>query len=456
MEAALPSRQLNRLLDRNWLITLVVAVFGLGLGAVVAFNPRIGLGVSVLPILAFLVLPNPKLGLYMIAAWLPFESLASLNSDFSSFKLIGVVAFFSWFIRLARTRQVFINPRNKAGLVLMLFLAISALSITQAQYPAVGVDRLITMIQLVVLYFMVVDLTHDEATFKNTLLILTLAGIPAALIGVFQFILGGANRAIGVSMDPNYSALNILILIPLAFAFVNGNQGNKRSLYWTVFFLLLIGTLANLSRGAMVAVVVMFFFLSRNGFVEPLLKKRLRILFFVVTLSGVFLALLDPRFSLSSILVSGGSGRLDIWQTAWRIWLDHPVLGVGIQNYKFAFYKYASYMPWINLGNVKAMVAHNTYIETAVETGIIGLAAFVGLLGLSLLELSRARWAYAGLLKQDLAVDCSMLMIGIIGFLVAGFFLSTMPQKALWFLLGLAASRSQTGSSLTTQVAAST
>ncbi len=445
MEAALPNGQMRRVLERDWLIAPAAVLLGIALGALIAFSPRVGLGLSFLPVLAFVILPRPNRGLYLIAVLLPFESVASLSSDFTAVKLVGLVAFAAWFVKLIRTRQTRINPANRTNLILILFLAVSALSITQAQYPAVGADRLLTMIQLVALYFMVADLTSDGRTFNNVLLVLIAAGIPAAGIAIAQFVLGGAGRAIGVYPDPNYSALNVLILIPLAVAFIDRSRGRSRAFFWALFFFLVLGVIVNFSRGATLALVVMFFLLSREARIEDRLRRGMKLFFLAVLVGGVLLALVNPRFSLTSMMSTGGSGRLDIWRTAWHMWLDHPWLGVGIQNYKFAYFRYASHLPSVHYIMVKAMVAHNTYIETVVESGIIGFGLFAALLSSTIFKLARARRAYARLSNGDLAVAASMLLISLAGFMVGGVFLSTMPKKALWFLLGLAAGRTQTG-----------
>src|SRR5581483_8777938 len=64
------------------------------------------------------------------------------------------------------------------------------------------------------------------------------------------------------------------------------------------------------------------------------------------------------------------------WQAGWYMFLDHPILGVGAGNYAAAYPDY--FLPgWPDpLGH-----AHNYYLNTAAEMGVIGLAALLFLLG---------------------------------------------------------------------------
>lgn len=63
--------------------------------------------------------------------------------------------------------------------------------------------------------------------------------------------------------------------------------------------------------------------------------------------------------------------RLRLWQTALRIWWDHPIFGAGLGSFKtqFPFYKVPGY--YMATGH-----PHNDYLNILVHSGIAGLAAF--------------------------------------------------------------------------------
>lgn len=59
---------------------------------------------------------------------------------------------------------------------------------------------------------------------------------------------------------------------------------------------------------------------------------------------------------------SGFSGRTDIWQTYFQLWMSHPLLGIGPgRNLIFGGIEY---------------YAHNQVLEILAETGVIGFVCF--------------------------------------------------------------------------------
>lgn len=66
--------------------------------------------------------------------------------------------------------------------------------------------------------------------------------------------------------------------------------------------------------------------------------------------------------------------RLALWQAATKMAETHPWLGVGLGNYEAAYPQYRLVNWPLALGH-----AHNFYLNTLAETGLIGLAAYLGL-----------------------------------------------------------------------------
>jgi probable O-glycosylation ligase (exosortase A-associated) len=113
-------------------------------------------------------------------------------------------------------------------------------------------------------------------------------------------------------------------------------------------------------------------------------------------------------------------GRIDAWKFAYRLALDHPILGGG-QLVGLDAPLWYHYVPHA----VSNRAAHSIYFEVLGETGFVGLAIYLVLLLSSLLaarnviRLTRDRpdlaWA------RSLA---AMLQVSIIGYAVTGAFLS--------------------------------
>ena len=154
------------------------------------------------------------------------------------------------------------------------------------------------------------------------------------------------------------------------------------------------------------------------------------------------------------------SGRLDIWHVGWRMVQAHPLQGVGAGNFQNAAVHYVQAPGPITSAPLivdAPHVAHNVYLELLADLGVPGLLAFVGVAAFSLLAGLKAARTFerGGDIGLELAARC--VVLALIGFLAADFFLSGEFSKQLWLtfalcsaLLGLA----QRGGGLRRQLAA--
>lgn len=122
------------------------------------------------------------------------------------------------------------------------------------------------------------------------------------------------------------------------------------------------------------------------------------------------------------------NGRFHFWQIAWRIFLDYPILGAGLDSFGVAFTPYDSWN-----GFYRVEQAHNDYLQILADAGIAGfacVAAFIYLLfkkGISTIAKSKDNF------RRGAAVGA---LAGCFGILIHSFFdfpLRT-PANALFFL----------------------
>lgn len=73
------------------------------------------------------------------------------------------------------------------------------------------------------------------------------------------------------------------------------------------------------------------------------------------------------------------AGRLSIWGTALRMSVAHPVNGVGVRGFRYAYPKYAAANDrFVDTdSDVGALHAHQIVLEVLSETGVIGLAFWI-------------------------------------------------------------------------------
>jgi O-antigen ligase len=80
--------------------------------------------------------------------------------------------------------------------------------------------------------------------------------------------------------------------------------------------------------------------------------------------------LISARFFSSFNLNEGSNqGRLAIWQESFNVFLENPILGVGLGNYPLTTNPYLDYRT--------SVTSHNLYLDILAETGIFGLLAWL-------------------------------------------------------------------------------
>ncbi|GAB3740491.1 O-antigen ligase [Silanimonas algicola] len=93
------------------------------------------------------------------------------------------------------------------------------------------------------------------------------------------------------------------------------------------------------------------------------------------------------------------SGRLVLWQTTGRIILEHPLTGVGTDNFQRAYKAHAApddqFVEW---GQPGAFHAHQIVLEVLAETGIVGL-----LLWFAAVAIALRAWRFASPVQRERA-----------------------------------------------------
>ncbi|MFP6584552.1 MAG: O-antigen ligase family protein [Candidatus Hydrogenedentota bacterium] len=159
------------------------------------------------------------------------------------------------------------------------------------------------------------------------------------------------------------------------------------------------------------------------------------IAFFVVGIVFVGRAWQEKGSDVFGLKEGGMAQRIFAWETANRMFVAHPVNGVGVGNYEIASPPYWNRIEAIRYSRyLRALYQpHNEYIETAAETGFIGVACLIGILVVALTQcvsaIPRSPILYSGLLVALIATALDACFI----------FPWQVPESALlfWILLGI-------------------
>jgi putative inorganic carbon (hco3(-)) transporter len=128
--------------------------------------------------------------------------------------------------------------------------------------------------------------------------------------------------------------------------------------------------------------------------------------------------------------------RLEIWRVAGKTLADYPVLGTGLHTFEpvsRANYVYTVVEPAFNFTH-----AHNLFLQTAVNQGLVGLLALVGLWGVALRGLWQKR-PQVVLENGDWTAVLGAVMVGLLWFNLFDLLAWEMADGLLiWVLLAIA------------------
>lgn len=233
-----------------------------------------------------------------------------------------------------------------------------------------------------------------------------LGGTTVALIGLDQYIAGsnlitaeGVYRIRALYGSPNNLALYLERTVAVTLAFTLFLPSTRWRLFWAVNALIQIVALQyTFSKGAiMLGMSATFVALALGGFF--LLKRAnrsLRPLWGLLVVGIVILIILAPsldteRFqSLSDLSQDTSYLRIQIWHSSWQMARDHPLLGVGPDNFLYAFRSgYILPGAWQepNLNH-----PHNFVLDLWTRLGVPGLTLGILFFLLGISQLIRNVW----------------------------------------------------------------
>jgi O-antigen ligase len=110
-------------------------------------------------------------------------------------------------------------------------------------------------------------------------------------------------------------------------------------------------------------------------------RRHLRLVFVMGTLLAVFVGLQSTfeKF-LTGNYIDGG--RIDYWSNTLKMFVDFPVFGTGLGTFKNAYFLYGRETGWVNH-------AHNEYVESLADMGLLAFVVFFALLALLFYSLLR-------------------------------------------------------------------
>ncbi|RLA18699.1 MAG: hypothetical protein DRQ62_13175 [Gammaproteobacteria bacterium] len=125
--------------------------------------------------------------------------------------------------------------------------------------------------------------------------------------------------------------------------------------------------------------------------------------------------------------------RFEYWSYGWEVIKDHPLLGVGFNNWL----SYAYYAVPDGVAFGKTELPHNIYIQVAAESGFLGLFTFLALVIYAFVLNSRTRKIAVRINHKFYYYMTYGFDMGLVGYLVAGTFVTVFYYPFFWVQIAM-------------------
>ena len=186
-------------------------------------------------------------------------------------------------------------------------------------------------------------------------------------------------RHTGPVDDPNFWGRILSMIVPLALAlFADRRTGRQRWWWFAAFFLLLGGVYLTGSRGTLLVValvIVIWALLSGRRYVRKAAFAPV-VAAVVMAIPGVgsrLATLGDTTTTAGAVADESLTDRFGAAQVSTHMFLDHPLLGVGVHNFEVVE---PAYLRFSGIGGA-ATAPHDLYLQVLAESGLIGLIGWL-------------------------------------------------------------------------------
>lgn len=433
----------------------VVTAFALGLALLVGVLSQQSYALAVVLPVALaggaLLLVRPVLGAFLLAGTIPLEASLMLEGVTVS-KLIGITVVGTWGAQKLFRREP-LKPLVSPALVqvAVLFLSLACLSLLWAEYPQGLTRRLFLLTQLIVLFILLSDLISSWDRMVWVARFLVLAASVAAVLVILEYFGGDVRRAGGgVAGGINKTASMLVAVLPFAFfLFRSRDAGFWRWLGLAYIPLSGLSVAATLSRmnyllfPLVIAVHLALMTQTGSG------RRRIVGLGLAMVMGVAFLPMDAVRERAMTMVpylastvdqedpVGGASARGFHLRVSLAMFADHPILGVGYNNYQPQFLSYqARFASGSTTFYTNPQDPHNSNLSLLATLGIGGGLLWGGLFAVaaSYLITSWRRSEDSGgtplLMTQAISIALGIQFLN-------GFYEQIHQVKLFWVVIGL-------------------
>jgi len=337
-------------------------------------------------------------------------------------------------------------PETKLNKSLGMLVAVNAISVIFSLNHRLSLRGFFGKeLKFLAIYFMVFEVINSGRRLKNVLITIVISVLLILIDAAVQYFSGvdflrGYSLARLTASFGSANALGgwllIVIFIFLGLLLFKQNGGllkkiKKNMLFGMLTILSLICLILTYSRGAWLGFFIGVVVFIYHYVLSSLSFKNKVLWYLVIGLLSVAVFLASPQIIQERVSSIGDMNinlnRTSLWKESISIIEDFPVFGSGLNTYSAVARNY-------KMREGGGIYPHNSFLQKAAETGVLGLVAFLWIL-FSFFNMGIRHF------KQKNNYLILGFLSGILAFLVQSFFDTNIYSLQLvvlfWFMLGL-------------------
>jgi probable O-glycosylation ligase (exosortase A-associated) len=386
------------------------------------------------------IMYSPYVGLVALMVC-EYTRLSTLIPELGAIHFTGIIAgaTIAAFLKGMFSQKRIRIPSYAQNRAQLIYFLVMGMNVVFAYIKSYAFTTLLSNARMITLYFIVIGLIDDREKFRKFLICFLLVNGFICVFGLYNFFVLGKYidelSTGGFISDGNDFAAVMNAAIPFAFFLYQAERSGKGKMFYgllTVLFVL--GVICAFSRGGWVGLIGVFLFL--------ILLSSQRMKTIMVVLGAVVIIMLAVpqgfKDEFNTISAESGTGlmRVQLWEAGFRMFLDHPVFGVGMSNFSSVHGRF--YMQ-ANPYTYRWSTVHDIYVQLFTELGLTGAVAF----GFIIWYIFKDNWIVrrklktAGQTKSFPYAISQGLMVGLLGYLISGIFLSVLYYPPLYIIAAL-------------------
>ena len=345
--------------------------------------------------------------------------------EFLVVQLLTTLSLLLWVVRVwVVERPKFILPPMIWGVLAFTGYAVVRYFNCDVEY--IAREELFRVLIYASLFFLVLNNLHRKESTQIVGFTLFAVATLISFYALYQFVTGSEmvwiyksgykGRGTGTYICPNHLGGFLELLLPLAVAYAIVGRGKVLTKVLVGYAALAIATgiAVTVSRGSCIAAALSLAFLSALMFTQRAFRWH-SVALLTVLITGGILVGTKTNFFRERFMRGVASGtvdlniRMDMWDSAKRMWQDNLWTGVGPAQFNVRFREYRPATIQLQADRV-----HNDYLNTLADWGIVGagiIAASFGLLGIGVIK----TWKYVQRGDRDFSSNQSDKFAFVLG-----------------------------------------